>query len=189
MRDVLVITSTFGDGGPPDNGAGFWDRLQAPEAPALAGLRYAVLGIGDRSYDNFCGYAKAVDGRLVALGATRILDRTECEAFDDEPLHRWAEQVTALLGEPVQAPPNGHTGGVSTITRPTTETEPFTRAKPILAPLARNVVLTAPTSRKEVRRSDSTSPSTTSPTRPAIHSGCAPPTIRPWWTRGWRPPR
>jgi len=24
-RDVLVITSTFGDGGPPDNGAGFWD--------------------------------------------------------------------------------------------------------------------------------------------------------------------
>ena len=33
-RDVLIVTSTFGDGGPPDNGADFWDRLGAPDAPA-----------------------------------------------------------------------------------------------------------------------------------------------------------
>ncbi|MGY4650423.1 molybdopterin-dependent oxidoreductase [Mycobacterium sp. URHB0021] len=137
-RDVLVVTSTFGDGGPPDNGTAFWHRLQAAEAPALAGLRYAVLGIGDRSYDNFCGHARAIDGRLAALGATRILDRADCEAFDDDRLHRWAEQVTVLLGEPAA--------------RPAAVTEPFTRAKPILAPVARNVVLTAPTSRKEVRQ-------------------------------------
>jgi len=67
-RQVLVITSTFGDGGPPDNGAGFWDRLHSADAPALEGVRYAVLGIGDRSYANFCGHAKAIDGRLAALG-------------------------------------------------------------------------------------------------------------------------
>jgi NADPH-dependent sulfite reductase flavoprotein alpha-component len=152
-RDVLVVTSTFGDGGPPDNGAGFWDRLHSPDAPALDGIRFAVLGIGDRSYDNFCGHAKAIDSRLAALGATRMLDRTDCEAYDDEPMDRWAEQVTALLGAPVEpSPSNGHNGGVSTITRRTAVAEPFTRAKPILAPLARNVVLTAPTARKEVRQ-------------------------------------
>ena len=72
VRDVLVITSTFGDGGPPDNGAGFWDRLHSADAPALGGVRYAVLGIGDRSYANFCGHAKAIDGRFAALGATRM---------------------------------------------------------------------------------------------------------------------
>jgi sulfite reductase (NADPH) flavoprotein alpha-component len=152
-RDVLVVTSTFGDGGPPDNGAGFWDRLHSPDAPALDGIRFAVLGIGDRSYDNFCGHAKAIDSRLAALGATRMLDRTDCEAYDDQPMDRWAEQVTALLGESVEpSPSNGHNGGVSTITRRTGIAEPFTRAKPILAPLARNVVLTAPTARKEVRQ-------------------------------------
>jgi NADPH-dependent sulfite reductase flavoprotein alpha-component len=152
-RDVLVITSTFGDGGPPDNGAGFWDRLHSADAPALDGIRYAVLGIGDRSYDNFCGHAKAIDGRLAALGATRMLERAECEAYDDEPMDRWAEQVTALVGAAAERPSaNGGGGGVSTIVRPTTVAEPFTRAKPLLAPLSRNVVLTAPTSRKEVRQ-------------------------------------
>ncbi|HEX2286334.1 MAG TPA: molybdopterin-dependent oxidoreductase, partial [Mycobacterium sp.] len=150
-RDVLVITSTFGDGGPPDNGADFWGRLDSPDAPALDGIRYAVLGIGDRSYDNFCGHAKSIDSRFAALGATRMLERTECEAYDDEPMHRWADRVSALLGG-AEAPSNGHAGGVTTIARPTTVAEPFTRAKPIVAPLSRNVVLTAPTSRKEVRQ-------------------------------------
>jgi sulfite reductase (NADPH) flavoprotein alpha-component len=146
--DVLVITSTFGDGGPPDNGAGFWDRLHAADAPVLDGVRYAVMGIGDRSYDNFCGHAKAIDGRLAALGATRMLERTECEAYDDEPMDRWAEQVTALVGAPAGLPSsNGRGGAVSA-----TVADPFTRAKPLLAPLSRNIVLTAPMSRKEVRQ-------------------------------------
>ena len=140
-RDVLVITSTFGDGGPPDNGASFWDRLESPDAPALNGIRYAVLGIGDRSYDNFCGHAKSIDARLAALGATRMLERAECEIYDDEPIDRWAQSVTALLGAPA-----------STIARRVTVAEPFTRTKPALVPLSRNIVLTAPTSRKEVRQ-------------------------------------
>ena len=153
-REVLVVTSTFGDGGPPDNGAAFWDRLDSPDAPALDGIRYAVLGIGDRSYGNFCGHAKSIDSRLAELGATRMLERTECEAYDKEPMDRWATRITALLGAlPADAPPtNGHPAGGTTIARPTTVAEPFTRARPVLAPLSRNIVLTAPASRKEVRQ-------------------------------------
>ena len=37
-EDVVFVTSTFGDGGPPDNGAEFWDRLGSADAPALDGV-------------------------------------------------------------------------------------------------------------------------------------------------------
>ena len=96
-RDVLVITSTFGDGGPPDNGADFWEPPRVGRMrPALNGVRYAVLGIGDRSYDNFCGHAKSIDDQAGRRWARRrLLDRTECEVYDDEPMGRWADEVTA----------------------------------------------------------------------------------------------
>lgn len=143
-RDVLVVTSTFGDGGPPDNGATFWGRLESADAPALDGVRYAVLGIGDRSYDDFCGHARAIDRRLAALGATRLLERAECEIHDDDPMRRWADDVTALL--------NPNTGGGATTSRPAPLAQPFSRTQPVVVPLSRNVVLTGPASRKEVRQ-------------------------------------
>jgi sulfite reductase (NADPH) flavoprotein alpha-component len=138
-RDVLIVTSTFGDGGPPDNGAEFWNRINSPDAPTLTGVRYAVLGIGDRTYDNFCGHAKSLDSRLTALGAARLLERVECEAYDDEPMGRWVDQVATLLER-----------SVSSI--PAATAEPFTRADPIVAPLCTNVLLSSPSARKEVRQ-------------------------------------
>lgn len=137
-RDVLVVTSTFGDGGPPDNGAAFWDRLGAPDAPPLSGVRYAVLGIGDRSYSDFCGHAKSIDGRLAALGACKLLDRVDCEAYDSAPMSQWADDVADALGA---AGPSD-----------SVVDEPFTRTRPIHAKLCRNSVLTAPLSTKEVRQ-------------------------------------
>ncbi|MCT7660136.1 bifunctional nitrate reductase/sulfite reductase flavoprotein subunit alpha [Mycobacterium deserti] len=150
-RDVLVVTSTFGDGGPPDNGADFWERLRDGDAPALDGVRYAVLGIGDRSYNDFCGHAKSLDSRLSDLGATKLLDRAECEVYDDEPMHQWADEVARLLSDaPAPGSPSG--GRTAAVTRPVALAEPFTRAKPVLAPLARNTVLSGPASAKEVRQ-------------------------------------
>lgn len=146
-RDILVVTSTFGDGGPPDNGAGFWSRLQAPDAPQLHGVRYAVLGIGDKSYDNFCGHAKSLDQRLADLGATKLLERADCEAYDDEPLRRWADSVTAAL---TGATPVVVGDGIRTVIP--TEPDEFTRAKPILAALTRNELLTTASAAKEVRQ-------------------------------------
>ncbi|BBY30510.1 bifunctional nitrate reductase/sulfite reductase flavoprotein subunit alpha [Mycolicibacterium sediminis] len=140
--DVVIVTSTFGAGGPPDNGAGFWDRLSRDDQPALDGVRYAVLGIGDRSYDDFCGYAKSLDRRLSDLGASTLLDRTECEAYDDEPMARWTDRVSGILGRSAAATDGPPSAAVA---------EPFTRHRPLRVPLGRNVLLTPPTADKEVR--------------------------------------
>ena len=139
--DVVVVTSTFGDGGPPDNGSDFWSRLAADDAPGLDGVRYAVLGLGDRSYDDFCGHAKSVDRRFADLGATRLVERSDCEAYDDELMATWSDGVVEALGA----------AGAST-TAPTPVAAPFTRTQPIRVPLSRNVVLTPRDSAKEVRQ-------------------------------------
>ncbi|QEM47077.1 bifunctional nitrate reductase/sulfite reductase flavoprotein subunit alpha [Mycolicibacterium grossiae] len=153
-RDVVVVTSTFGDGGPPDNGADFWDRLESSEAPALDGVRFAVLGIGDRSYDEFCGYAKSLDRRFADLGATRLVDRADCEAFDDEPMAQWTDRLVDVLGPASggTAAPAAATKGPAAASAPAAPVaQPFTRAQPLRVPLSRNVLLTPPTAAKEVR--------------------------------------
>ncbi len=172
---LIVVTSTFGDGGPPDNAADFWDRLTSPDAPSLAGVRYTVLGIGDRAYDSFCGYAKSLDARLADLGAARVLDRTDCEAYDEQRIAQWADSVVTLMSpEPPTARSAADTSGtvprVDEIGRPAikvTETPgtvpgvpeasgaavvPFTRAHPVHAPLCRNNRLTPTGTAKDVRQ-------------------------------------
>jgi sulfite reductase (NADPH) flavoprotein alpha-component len=152
---LLVVTSTFGDGGPPDNGADFWERVAGADAPSLAGVRYAVLGIGDRAYGNFCGYAKSLDQRFGELGATSLLIRSDCEAYDDEPLAQWAdavaELVTAPVAELVTVPVAEMDKPAAPAPSSAAVSAPFTRANPLTVRLCRNTLLTTGGA-KEVRQ-------------------------------------
>ncbi|RQQ16048.1 reductase [Burkholderia stagnalis] len=96
---VLLMTSTFGDGDPPDNGREFWDALRADGAARLDGVRFAVLAFGDRNYDQFCGHGRQLDARLAALGAARLLPRVDCDVEFQADADRWLERIVARIKE------------------------------------------------------------------------------------------
>lgn len=94
--DVLVISSTFGDGGPPDNGSDFWERL-SESAIRLTGMRYAVFALGDSSYDDFCGHGRKLDELFAQRGAQRLLPRVDSEPDHDDRSEEWIVEVSGAL--------------------------------------------------------------------------------------------
>jgi sulfite reductase (NADPH) flavoprotein alpha-component len=96
---VLIVTSTFGDGDPPDNAKAFWEFLSSDAAPRLPELRFSVCALGDSSYAKFCGFGKDVDARLEKLGATRAHPRADCDVEFEAAFANWlSEALSALSG-------------------------------------------------------------------------------------------
>ncbi|MFG3041099.1 molybdopterin-dependent oxidoreductase [Streptomyces sp. NPDC048330] len=158
--DLLVVTSTFGDGDAPDNGAGFWQALSSPDAPPLTGLRFSVLAFGDSSYDDFCGHGRRVDERLAELGATRLHPRTDCEPDHEESADAWLTGVVASLAAAAPAappaagpPPPAPRRTPATVAAGSAEgRSAYSRTSPFATLLVGNRLLSLPGSEKEVRR-------------------------------------
>ena len=84
-RFLLLVSATTGQGDIPPNLQPFANDL-AERAPWLKGLRYALVAMGDSSYDHFCGAGRRLDSQLQELGATAVVPRLELDAtLHDEP--------------------------------------------------------------------------------------------------------
>jgi flavodoxin len=72
---ILFITSTTGQGDPPDNMRSFWSFLLRKSLPldSLSNSSFAVFGLGDSGYAKYNVVAKRLDARLAGLGGQRIL--------------------------------------------------------------------------------------------------------------------
>lgn len=97
VTTLWLIISTHGDGDPPLNAVDFHRDLFAADTLKLDTLRYAVLALGDRSYEHFCQTGIDVDERLAALGATRLAERVECDVDFEAAAQQWSDARLAAL--------------------------------------------------------------------------------------------
>ncbi|WP_369943509.1 assimilatory sulfite reductase (NADPH) flavoprotein subunit [Xanthomonas medicagonis] len=103
-RLLYVVISTQGEGDPPDDAIGLVEFLQGRRAPKLPELKYAVLGLGDSSYADFCGIGKRIDARLAELGAQRLLPLGEADLDIDSVAAPWRAQALAQAREVLKNP-------------------------------------------------------------------------------------
>lgn len=99
--DVLVAcVASHGEGDVPDGFLEAYEAL-ARERPSLRGLRYGLIGLGDRTYSTFCGGAWKVDQLLRGIGAERVGEVCTIDAstqpFPDEDALAWLGPWTAQL--------------------------------------------------------------------------------------------
>src|SRR6185295_15828665 len=95
----------WGEGEPPARAAHAYAALMSEDAPRLDGVEFGVLALGDTAYAEFCAIGKAIDGRLEALGAKRVVDRIDCDLDFATPAGKWIEQAVKALA-PAQAAPS-----------------------------------------------------------------------------------
>jgi sulfite reductase (NADPH) flavoprotein alpha-component len=100
--NLLVVTSTYGDGDMPDNAQAFWDWLQTDAAKTLSHLNYSVLALGDTNYEQFCAAGKKIDARLEALGAKRIHSLADCDLDYEAKAKTWTDGALTTLAPAAQ---------------------------------------------------------------------------------------
>ena len=102
-RRLLVIASTYGEGEPPDEAIAFEKQLMRANLE-LPQLEYAVLALGDISYENYCQFGQAIDGWLAASKARRLFPCVMLNSMDEDDTlaaqAEWNAQIARSLGLP-----------------------------------------------------------------------------------------
>jgi sulfite reductase (NADPH) flavoprotein alpha-component len=147
-KNLLVIVSTHGEGDPPDNTKELHSFLFSKRAPALKQAHYAVLGLGDSSYEFFCKMGNDFDRRLEELGATRLHPRVDCDVDYETMAEAWMDAVLTALSSRVETAPAGSGFNLPLMAAPTSA---YSRKNPFPSVVLENLVLNGRGSSKETR--------------------------------------
>lgn len=147
-RHLYLVISTQGDGEPPDDARGLVEFIAGRRAPKLPELRFAVLGLGDSSYPQFCEIGRRLDTRLAELGATRLFARGDADLDIDSVSAPWLDDASQAARSQFD-----HDGRRATVTalRPLSAAPAFDRDAPFSAELLANQRITGHGSDRDIR--------------------------------------
>ncbi|EFV0439302.1 NADPH-dependent assimilatory sulfite reductase flavoprotein subunit [Salmonella enterica] len=146
---LVVVTSTQGEGEPPEEAVALHKFLFSKKAPRLNNTAFAVFSLGDTSYEFFCKAGKDFDNKLAELGGERLLDRVDADVEYQTVAAQWRARIVDVLKSrtPVTTPvPSVVSGAVNEI-----HTSPYTKEAPLRASLSVNQKITGRNSEKDVR--------------------------------------
>ena len=149
-QDVLIVVSTYGEGDPPQPATGFFEFIEGRKAPKLDNARFAVLALGDSTYEYYCQAGKRLDRRLEELGAARLTERVDCDVDYEEPAEAWIEAIVAQLAaeaEAAPAPMAASAGQAASAAPPST----YDKRNPFPATVVDNIAIVGQGSSKETR--------------------------------------
>ncbi|EKN3469727.1 NADPH-dependent assimilatory sulfite reductase flavoprotein subunit [Yersinia enterocolitica] len=150
-RLLVIVASTQGEGEPAEEAVALHKFLFSKKAPKLPETAFAVLGLGDTSYEHFCQAGKDFDNKLAELGAQRLLERVDADVEYQESAQQWRQQIVAALQARVPAQSAAAvavtpSGAVDEIT-----SSPYSKAAPLTAQLSVQQKVTGRNSEKDVR--------------------------------------
>lgn len=153
-KNLVIVTATHGEGDPPDNAEEFHEFLHGKKAPRLDGVKFAVLALGDLSYEHFCQTGKDFDVRLAELGAERVRERVDCDVDYEDAAEAWVEAVVETFGKELEDAGESHptvTPMYAAAPAAAAGKDAYTRKNPFHAEVLTNIVLNGRGSQKEVR--------------------------------------
>ncbi len=148
---LVIVTSTQGEGEPPEEAVALHKFLLSKKAPKLSDTAFAVFGLGDTSYEFFSQAGKDFDQRLAELGGERLLDRVDADVEYSELASAWRLQLTDILKARVPAEPAAQLAASAAGSVNLVDSSPYTKEAPLTASFALNQKITGRNSDKDVR--------------------------------------
>jgi len=146
---LVIVASTQGEGEAPEEAVALHKFLFSKKAPKLNDTAFAVLGLGDTSYEFFCQAGKDFDSKLAELGGERLLDRVDADVEFQTAAAEWRARLVDVLKARAPAAPSvavAASGAVNEV-----HSSPYTKEAPLTATLAVNQKITGRESEKDVR--------------------------------------
>ncbi|MFT4941573.1 MAG: sulfite reductase (NADPH) flavoprotein alpha-component, partial [Paraglaciecola sp.] len=147
---LVIIVSTHGEGDAPDDAVELHEFLVSKKVPKLDHLNYAVLGLGDSSYEFFCQTAKDFDRRLAAAGAKPITERVDCDVDYDSAVELWSQQVITKVQDELTIP-GGASLPVDGKSAVALVSHQYSKKNPFKASLLQSQKITGRDSAKDIR--------------------------------------
>ncbi|WP_457936921.1 assimilatory sulfite reductase (NADPH) flavoprotein subunit [Aeromonas veronii] len=146
---LLVVVSTYGEGEPPESAVDLFEQLKKGKIGKLDGLKFAVLGLGDSSYEFFCQTGKDFDNFLASAGAERIYELASLDVDYQDAAKAWGEQALNAIAATLST--GAASSSVASAVQQAVGHSQYSKENPFPARLSVNQKITGRDSTKDIR--------------------------------------